>query len=200
MVKNVHGGNKHKGQARKFTSVKPSNKLRIAENDGELYSIVVKMTGNGMFHAYCIDGVIRLCHIRGKFSGRGKRDNFVEVGKWVLVGEREWDINSSSEQKKNVTSDATKPKLKCDLLEVYNEIDKERLMDTVRMDWTILTSQDTTKTKDVGDADVDITFQTQREEECDKLMNEINASKPANIKLQLKKEEEEDEMEAWEDI
>ena len=119
MVKNVHGGNKHKSQGRKFTTVKASNKLRIAENDGELYAIVTKMLGNGMFDAFCIDGITRLAHIRGKFSGRGKRDNFVEVGKWVLVGEREWDIQSNADKKKIA-------KLKCDLLEVYSDLDKDK--------------------------------------------------------------------------
>jgi initiation factor 1A len=189
MVKNVHGGNKHKSQGRKFTTAKASSKLRIAENEGELYSIVIKMLGNGMFHAYCIDGIVRLGQIRGKFSGRGKRDNFVEVGKWVLVGEREWDIQSNADKTKNT-------KLKCDLLEVYNDLDKERLTDTVRMDWSILISQDVTKSKDVGYAETDVIFQTQREEECEKLLNEINVTKPANIDLELNNEE----MEAWDDI
>ena len=189
MVKNVHGGNKHKSQGRKFTTAKASNKLRIAENEGELYSIVIKMLGNGMFHAYCIDGVVRLAQIRGKFSGRGKRDNFVEVGKWVLVGEREWDISANDK--------ATNTKLKCDLLEVYNDIDKERLMDTVRMDWNILTSQDVTKTKDFGDVEDDVVFQTRREEECDKLLEEINATTTANIDLKIN---DNDDIEAWDDI
>jgi initiation factor 1A len=189
MVKNIHGGNKHKSQGRKFTTGKASNKLRIAENEGELYSIVTSMLGNGMFYTYCIDGIVRLGQIRGKFSGRGKRDNFVEVGKWVLVGEREWDINSTADKTKNT-------KLKCDLLEVYNEIDKERLMDTVRLDWNILILQDKTKNTDTGDAEGDISFQTQREEECDKLLNEINATKSTTIDLQLNN----DDIEAWDDI
>ena len=189
MVKNVHGGNKHKSQGRKFTAGKANNKLRVAENEGELYSIVTKMLGNGMFHTYCIDGIVRLAQIRGKFSGRGKRDNFVEVGKWVLVGEREWDVTSKDK--------ANNPKLKCDLLEVYTEMDKERLMDTVRMDWNILISQDTSKTKDAGDTDADIAFQTQREEECDKLLAEINATTTTNIDLKLNGE---NNIEAWDDI
>ena len=193
MVKNVHGGNKHKSQGRKFTNAKSSNKLRVAENEGELYSIVTKMLGNGMFLAHCIDGIVRLGQIRGKFSGRGKRDNFVEIGKWVLVGEREWDVNSSADKTK-----ATKI-LKCDLLEVYNELDKEKLMDTVSMDWGILISQDTTKVRDAGDGtEADITFQTNREEECNKLLDEINQTMPKSIGLKDKNEEEEEVV--WDDI
>jgi len=190
MVKNTHGGNKHKSQGRKFVNAKSSNKLRVAENEGELYSIVIKMCGNGMCHTYCIDGVVRLCHIRGKFSGRGKRDNFVEVGKWVLVGEREWDIGSSADKTK------TEKLLKCDLLEVYNDLDKERLQDTISMDWNILSSQDVTKKRDVGDALGDeITFQTQREEECNKLLSEINQTVTKAIELK-----EDNEEIVWDDI
>ena len=190
MVKNTHGGNKHKSQGRKFVNAKSSNKLRVAENEGELDSIVVKMCGNGMFHSYCIDGVVRLGQIRGKFSGRGKRDNFVEVGKWVLVGEREWDINSSTDKKK------VEKLLKCDLLEVYNDLDKERLMDTVPMDWNILISQDTTKTRDAGDiGGEEILFQTHREEECNNLLNEINQTETKAIDLTV-----EDEEVVWDDI
>ena len=191
MVKNTHGGNKHKSQGRKFVNAKSSNKLRIAENEGELYGIVIKMCGNGMFHAYCIDGVVRLCHIRGKFSGRGKRDNFVEVGKWVLVGEREWDIASSADKTK------VEKLLKCDLLEVYNDIDKERLQDNVSMDWGILISQDVTKTRDLGETSGDdIVFGTQREEECNKLLSEINQTVSKTIDLK----EADDEEVVWDDI
>ena len=42
-----------------------------------------------------------LGHIRGKFTGRGKRDNMLECGKWVLIGLREWDI--PSETKSNLS-------------------------------------------------------------------------------------------------
>ena len=174
MVKNVHGGNKHKSQARKNTISKPSAKLRTATCEGELYAIVTKMLGNGMFNAHCIDDVTRLCHIRGKFSGRGKRDNIVEAGKWVLVGEREWDISS--------TGDKTGKKLKADLLEVYSELDKEKLIDNVPMNWTILTSQEISKkiisTSEEGG---DISFLTERDEECGRLMEEISANKTVAI-------------------
>lgn len=175
MVKNIYGGNKHKSQARKNTT-KVSSKLRVAQDEGELYAIVTKMNGNGMFNAHCIDDISRLCQIRGKFSGRGKRDNIVEVGKWVLVGEREWDIKS--------TADKSDKKLKCDLLEVYNELDKEKLIDTVSMNWNILTSKEVSRKElsTIGD-DTDIMFSTERDEECAKLMEEINANKTTAIDL-----------------
>ena len=111
MVRNTQGGSSHKKFGRKYTTGAKSNKLRVSEDEGEIYAIVTKMLGNNMFHCFCIDGSIRLGHIRGKFTGRGKRDNMVDSGKWVLIGLREWDSGSGS------AIASTKSKLqKCDLL------------------------------------------------------------------------------------
>mgnify|MGYP003351294470 CR=1 FL=1 len=136
MVKNTHGGSGHKKFARKHTSGAKSNKLRVSEDEGEIYAIVTKMLGNGMFHCHCIDGVIRLGHIRGKFSGRGKRDNMVDGGKWVLIGLREWDKD---------TNPNPNPKQKlqqCDLLEVYNDFETDKLKTTVNQDWSVFIAND----------------------------------------------------------
>ena len=184
MVKNTTGGSKAKGQARKFVTEnsKASRFLRVSQEEGEVYGKVEKMLGNGMFTGHCIDDVPRLCHIRGKFSGRGKRDNIVEVGKWVLVGEREWDIST--------TADKSGKKLKADLLEVYSELDKEKLIDTIPMNWTILTSQEITKKiiSSGDDGGADISFMTERDEECGKLMEEINANRTVAIGFNDKSE------------
>jgi len=40
----------------------------------------VKINGNGMCDVYCIDGKDRLCHVRGIFRGRARRDNYIEKG------------------------------------------------------------------------------------------------------------------------
>ena len=117
MVKNLTGGNKMKGQARKnSTSSRQVSKLRVVEEEGEVYAQVSAMLGNGMCHVESEDYKL-LCIIRGKFRGRGKRDNMLKKGSWVLVGIREWE---------NVPTDK-KSHQKCDLLEVYSEYDKERL-------------------------------------------------------------------------
>lgn len=166
MVKNIYGGNKHKSQGRKFT-VKVSHKLRTAE-EGELYAIVTKMLGSGMFYCHCIDDTVRLGYIRGKFSGRGKRDNIVEPGKWVLVGEREWESKDKVDKK-------------CDLLEVYNDLDKEKLMDTVSMNWSILNAQDVKQEKDVSSSSFE--FTSERDEEMYKMMDELKANKTAAIDI-----------------
>jgi initiation factor 1A len=117
MVKN-DGGNKGKGLARKHVNAAKcggSNKqLRVAVEDGERYAVVSKMLGNGMCYVRLLDGSAgdRLCIIRNKFKGRGKRDNILDSGSWVLVGMREWSSKQDT----------------CDLLEVYNHGERDRLM------------------------------------------------------------------------
>lgn len=119
MVKNTKGGSGHKSQARKYEATKQSyTKTRFAEDDYEYYAQVVATLGNGMCHVMCMDGKKRLCIIRGKFRGRGKRDNIVSNGKWVLVGGRDF------ESERGGNGDKLE---KCDLLEVYSDLDKERL-------------------------------------------------------------------------
>jgi initiation factor 1A len=133
MVKNTTGGSKTKGQARKLVADKSkiSKFLRMAQEEGEVYAKVEKLLGNGMCHVLCLDKVTRLCFIRGKFRGRGKKDNLLTMGTWVLVGLREWENNTTS------SAMDSKPTQKCDLLEVYNDMDKERLKSTVHEDWNI---------------------------------------------------------------
>jgi initiation factor 1A len=139
MVKNTFGGSSHKKFARKHFSGVKNNKLRISEDEGEIYAVVTKTLGNGMFHCYSIDGKIRLCHIRGKFTGKDKRDNLIECGKWVLIGLRQWDI--PSEKSGSLTKGKEKMQ-QCDLLEVYNDIDKQRLRESVSENWVILDNND----------------------------------------------------------
>jgi len=93
MVKNVKGGTGHKKQASKYTT-QPSKltiKLRLALYEGEVYAQVTKLLGNGMCHVLCHDSKTRLCFIRGKFRGRGKRDNTITPGKWILIGLRDYE-------------------------------------------------------------------------------------------------------------
>lgn len=134
MVKNTTGGSKTKGQARKFVTATPSNRLRISEDECEVYAQVTALLGNGMCHVICIDEKTRLCHIRGKFRGRGKRDNFISRGTWLLVGLREWESGETKEAKGKHQN--------CDLLEVYSEHDKERLKNTVQVNWASFVDND----------------------------------------------------------
>lgn len=113
MVKNF-GGNRAKKFASKSFNVAP-RATRFATEEGEVYAIVQRMLGSNICEILCIDGSTKLCVIRGKFSGKGKRDNKLAKGVWILVGLRSWQVT-------------TKEKEKCDLLEVYTDADKEKLI------------------------------------------------------------------------
>lgn len=156
MVKNTTGGGKTKGQARKFINDSKTNHkaLRISQDPLEVYSQVIKNLGNGMCHVLCIDNITRLCHIRGKFRGRGKRDNFIGVGSWVLVGLREWEIGKEGSKLSN-----------CDLLEVYSDHDKEMLKKITTIDWSSFVANDnkTTKTESKEEFAVEFTEETGEE-------------------------------------
>lgn len=189
MVKNTHGGSGHKKFARKHTSSVSNNKLRISENRGEIYGIVTKMLGNGMFHCRCIDGILRLGHIRGKFSGRGKRDNMVECNKWVLIGLREWDIPtekpSMSREKEKIQH--------CDLVEIYSDMDKQRLREYVTENWSQLDCHDMSKvvSGETSFTDDDFIFGTDRDFERERLIEEMKSSTAQKITLKIKEEKEE---------
>lgn len=136
MVKNA-GGNKAKRQAKKFTNTPPKRNLRVIQEEGELYAAVTKIYGGANCEVICMDQVARLCVIRNKFRGRHKRDNQIVVGAWVLVGLREWEVR-------------TVDKLpRCDLLEVYTSIEKEKLQLTVKDNVAALMMDD--QDKDASD-------------------------------------------------
>jgi translation initiation factor IF-1 len=180
MVKNVTGGSSHKKFGRKFStnsSSKAGTKLRISEDEGEIYCIVTKNLGNNMFQCCSTRGVTYLGHIRGKFAGRGRRDNTIGPGVWVLVGLREWD-NSSSAIKNG------KAKLKqCDLLEVYTDLDVHRLKDTVDETWNVLIENDPTRINKDADLETDVVFQTEKDMERTKLVEEMNSGTAKKITL-----------------
>jgi hypothetical protein len=79
MVRNEGGGNKMKHLARKHvngSSQQQGNKfLRVSQCKEEIYAYIVRLLGNSMCIVKCFDGYERLCHIRGKFTGRSKREN-----------------------------------------------------------------------------------------------------------------------------
>ena len=125
MVKN-NGGNKAKKFASKSFNV-PQKATRFAIDSGEVYAIINKIMGGNMCEVLCIDGIIRNCIIRGKFSGKRKRDNILIRGKWVLVGLRDWEVTAKEKQK-------------CDLLEVYNDMDKEKLIKNAKDSFRIFLS------------------------------------------------------------
>jgi translation initiation factor IF-1 len=163
MVKNTSGGNKSKGFARK-NMIKRDTALRVVQEEGEIYAQAVKVMGGSIASAIDIDGNPLRAHIRGKFRGRGKRDNFIEPGTWLLVGLHTWETDKS-----------TKPDemRNCDILEVYNETDKNRLKNAVTtINWSIFITNDL-KTLTSGDGDVDesgIVFADEATQEYEELI------------------------------
>ena len=182
MVRNMTGGNGNKQFARKHSSVKAGNTLRISEDEGELYAVVTKNLGNNMFNACAINGSLYLGHIRGKFSGRGRRDNTIAAGVWVLIGLREWDNKGEIKSGK-----VSLPK--SDLLEVYNELDKVRLKDSINADWDVLMFNDPTIVdKSTIKKEGEIAWQTDKDIERDRLIEELKSDKTVKISLDVKEE------------
>ena len=161
MVKNTGGGNKNKKGARKnMTNHRISTNLRVVTDEGELYAVVLKLLGGGMFHAQCSDGELRLGHIRGKFTGRRKRDNEILRGTWVLVGMREWNIPKEQDIGSSSTGKSSK-KVKlaeCDLLEIYNDLDKDRLKNLPDIKWGNLDINTESKLGGIGPTNDDDIF------------------------------------------
>lgn len=80
--------NKGKGGKNRRRGKNESEEKRelIFKEDGQEYAQVLRMLGNGRLEAMCIDGVKRLCHIRGKM----RKKVWVNTGDVVLVGLREY--------------------------------------------------------------------------------------------------------------
>jgi len=58
----------------------------IFKEDGQEYAQVIKMLGNGRLQAYCFDGVMRMCHIRGKL----RKKIWINTGDVILIGLRDY--------------------------------------------------------------------------------------------------------------
>ena len=146
MVKN-NGGNKAKKMGRKFTSSGAGQAVtRLSECEEEMYACVTKYYGSGMCDVICIDGESRMCVIRKKFRGRSKRHNIVSVGSYVLVGLRDWEVVAAGKKRK------------CDLLEVYNQTDIEKIRRFLtEEEWHLIkyTSEDIVDDDDSGIVFVD---------------------------------------------
>jgi translation initiation factor IF-1 len=138
MVRNTQGGSGHKKFARKNAAgPTQTTRVRFSNDACELYAIVTRMLGNGMFGCVALDGVERIGHIRGKFAGKRKSQNILSVTRWVLVGLREWDLSKSSVGSTKLQQ--------CDLLEIYADTDKMVLKDALpHLPWANLENNDKT--------------------------------------------------------
>lgn len=182
MVKNTKGGSGHRSQASKHViSSKNVQRTRIAKEEGEVYARVTAMLGNGMCHVEDTTGGKHLCIIRGKFRGRGKKDNVLSNGMWVLVGIREFES----------VSDNKLPK--CDLLEVYNDFDKDKLKTMVNINWSSFVDKER-ENAFIDKSHADLEFTSEKEEDYIRLMEleMSNSEKKESITMEGTDEEEVD--------
>ena len=145
MVKNTKGGNKAKKHARKNNSDDHQGKTRFSTDPDEVYACCSKLLGNGMCRVMCIDGVERLCIIRNKFRGRGRRGNVLQMGTWCLVGRRSFENAKDNKLEKT------------DLLEVYGEVEKKQIMQKEiqhKDKWKLFANMGTQFTNSVHDEDL----------------------------------------------
>jgi translation initiation factor IF-1 len=183
MVRNTFGGKGAKSMAAKSSSGAANSKLTLSTDKSEVYAIATKMLGNCTCNCIGIDGVLRLAHIRGKFSGKGKRDNTINLGTWLLVGDYQWTASSEALLKKG------KVKLQeCDILEVYSDREKQRLKDSISENWDILEENDPNRKIEnmQKKSDTNIVFQSEKEAEIDRLTEEINSTETIKISLDTK--------------
>lgn len=124
MVKNTKGGKNSKKIARKHVNDVSNKTMRYISEEGEMYATVVKPYG-GQCQVMTTDGELRLCIVRGKFKGRRRRDNNIGLGTWIIIGIREWEVRGDG-------------KTKCDLLYVYNEVEKEHLKQNTKINFSEL--------------------------------------------------------------
>jgi len=173
MVKNVKGGSGHKSIARKnvVSNTKQVIKTRFALDEDEIYAQVTKILGGGMCHVLCQDDVTRMCIIRGKFRGRGKRDNIIGNGKWILVGKRGFE------------SEKTGKLENCDLLEIYSDQDKDKLRTLDTVNWNLFVLNDCLNTHTDYKTESDVLFTDHREEEYEKIMSSVSTSRGDAIKM-----------------
>ena len=105
MVKNK-GGNKTKGKSRKTYRIKELSLKDLKKVDNQEYAFVVSVSGDGRYELMCYDKIKRLGILRGKL----RRTTRVNKSDLILVSLRGFQDN------------------KCDILAIYNELDKEKLI------------------------------------------------------------------------
>lgn len=174
MVKN-QGGNKSKKGARKHLNPTASRAVREKTEEGEIYAAVLKLYGGANCEIICEDGKKRLCIIRNKFRGRGKRDNFIGPGVWILAGLREWEARGADKQEK------------CDLLCVYRDDEKKKLKNNASGNWDVLASADPESANDsksdaMGDSGFDFADDTDDVDQAlvESLQNTVITGKSTN--------------------
>uniref|UniRef100_A0A6C0IYB3 S1-like domain-containing protein n=1 Tax=viral metagenome TaxID=1070528 RepID=A0A6C0IYB3_9ZZZZ len=89
MVKNTHGGNKHKKFARKRDNTGRNDIVSLKKTEEQEYGYITKILGNCRFNILCYDKKERIGHVRGKLRKR----TFFEQGDFILVSLRDFQDN-----------------------------------------------------------------------------------------------------------
>lgn len=131
--------------------------LRVSQSKDEIYAYIVRLLGNSMCLVKCVDGYERLCHIRGKFTGRSKRENALSQGTWVLIGLRQWDAEKEFASKVSKTD---KNIQKCDLLEIYSSSEREKLRVQEKIFQDLVTEENNSDGSGGGAGNSDDEFKT----------------------------------------
>jgi hypothetical protein len=113
MVKNA-GGNKSKKVARKNVSYTSTQDVRKAADASEMYAAVSKIYSSQRCSVIGADGNTYQCTIRGKFLKNKRSGEGLVNGAWVLIGFYDWEVRSDGSKK-------------CDLLEIYSNLEKDKL-------------------------------------------------------------------------
>ena len=87
MVKNEHGGNKHKKFGRRKTRVEALDKI---END-QMFAKIIKNEGDH-FSVLCSDNMIR----KGRMSGKLKKGPRLIAGSFVVISTREFESDKKN--------------------------------------------------------------------------------------------------------
>jgi translation initiation factor 1A len=86
MPKKLGGGNKQKKKKR-VTTFNEEREL-IKKDEGQEYGQVKRLLGNCRLEVECIDGVTRICHIRGTLT---KKKVWIKLSDLVLVSLRDFE-------------------------------------------------------------------------------------------------------------
>ena len=113
MVKNA-GGNKSKKVARKNVSHTSTQDVRKAVDASEMYAAVIKIYSSQRCSVLGADGTTYQCTIRGKFLKNKRSGEGLINGAWILIGFYDWEVRSDGSKK-------------CDLLEIYSNLEKDKL-------------------------------------------------------------------------
>lgn len=131
MVLNKKGGKNGKKMSRKHVNAEVQSneqkKARMPSEEGEFIACATKLLGNGMVLVVDLTKKEHICIIRKKFKGRGKGRNMIQKGTWLMAGKRVYEKQTANEKL-----------IKCDLLEVYNEKEKQILRkQSPEFNWTM---------------------------------------------------------------